>query len=194
MLDRTESVGIQTRQPVADGLIDVKQIDPAEVSPGEFAADVRDAVENKHVRMVIIDSLNGYMAAMPEEQFLTLQMHELLSYLDQLGIVTILVLAQHGVLEPQTGVDMSYLADAIVLLRFFEAHGRVRKAVSVIKKRTSKHEQMIRELEIGPPEGVRVGIPLSDFHGVLTGVPQYMGREDFQANTVPMKNGSDERN
>lgn len=196
MLDRTESVGIGTRQPVTDGLIVVKQIDPAELSPGEFAAEVRDAVEQKHARVVVIDSLNGYLAAMPEEQFLTLQMHELLSYLGQRGIVTILILAQTGVLQPESGVDVSYLADTIVLLRFFEAHGRVRKAVSVLKKRMSKHEQMIRELEMGPPEGIRVGVPLSDFQGVLTGVPQYLGREEFQAGraiNAPIHNGSDER-
>ncbi len=193
MLDRTEGVGIGLREYVSDGMVEVKHIDPAELSPGEFASDVRDAVEQKHARVVVIDSLNGYLAAMPEEQFLTLQMHELLSYLNQQGVVTILVLAQQGVLEPQAAIDVSYLADTIVLLRFFEAHGRVRKAVSVLKKRTSQHEQMIRELEMGLPNGIRVGTPLSDFQGVLTGVPRYLGREEFQATVAPTNDGSNER-
>jgi circadian clock protein KaiC len=193
MLDRTEAVGIGLREHVESGRVVVKQIDPAESSPGEFAAEVRYAVEHLKVRVVMIDSLNGYLAAMPEEQFLTLQMHELLSYLNQQGVVTILILAQQGVLQPQAGIDVSYLADTIVLLRFFEAHGRVRKAVSVLKKRTSKHEQMIRELEIGPPAGLRVGVPLSDFHGVLTGVPQYLGRDGFQQTMATMNDGADEQ-
>jgi circadian clock protein KaiC len=169
---RGEHIGIYTFE---EGSIEVEQIDPAELSPGEFAARVRHSVENKGARMIVIDSLNGYLAAMPQEEFLTLQMHELLSYLNQRGVVTILVLAQHGVFELENSVDLSYMADAIVLLRFFEARGEVRKAVSVVKKRSSAHERTIRELEIVPDAGIRVGRPLTAFQGVLSGIPEYIG-------------------
>ncbi len=175
LLARTETLGIPLRAAIEDGRIDVEQIDPAELSPGEFAARVRHSVENQGARMIVIDSLNGYLAGMPQEEFLTLQMHELLSFLNERGVVTILVLAQHGVFELENSVDLSYMADTIVLLRFFEARGEVRKAVSVVKKRTSGHERTIRELEIVPEAGIRVGRPLTAFQGVLTGVPEYTG-------------------
>ena len=175
LLARTENLGMSLKEAVENGRIAIDHTDAAELSPGEFAARVRQSVESNAVRMIIIDSLNGYLTAMPQEEFLTLQMHELLTYLNHKGVVTILVLAQHGVFEVENTVDLSYLADAIILLRFFEAHGQVRKALSVVKKRSSGHERTIRELEITPGDGIRVGLPLTAFQGVLTGVPEYVG-------------------
>jgi circadian clock protein KaiC len=132
--------------------------------------------------VVVIDSLNGYLQAMPDERFLTVQMHELLSYLNQQGVVTLLVMAQHGFMGTMMGtpVDVSYLADTVVLLRYFEAKGAVRRAISVIKKRTGFHEDTIRELRLST-KGIEVGKPLKDFHGVLTGIPTYSGRSDSLA-------------
>jgi circadian clock protein KaiC len=145
------------------------------MSPGEFAHMVRYSVERDGVRVVIIDSLNGYMNAMPQERFLVLQMHELLSTLNQLGVVTILVLAQHGLMGPmQTPLDISYLSDAVLMLRYFEAEGRVRRAISVVKKRSGAHEDAIREFRL-TGQGVKVGPPLTEFQGILTGVPDYRG-------------------
>ena len=156
------------------GTITLQQIDPAEMPPGEFAASVRHAVEHGKARVVVIDSLNGYLNAMPEESFLTLQLHELLAYLSQQGVLTLLVVAQHGVMGViETPVDISYLADAVVLLRHFESAGKLRKALSVLKKRGSAHEATIRELFIGPV-GVRVGPALEEFQGVLSGTPAFM--------------------
>jgi circadian clock protein KaiC len=168
---RSESVGLKLDGH--PGEIRLQQIDPAEMSPGEFVHTVREAVERDGVRLVVIDSLNGYLNAMPEEQFLTLQMHELLAYLTNQGVITILILAQAGVIggPMQTPVDISYLADAVVLLRYFETQGRLRRAVSVLKRRGGGHEATIRELEI-TTTGVRVGPALEQFHGVMTGVPQ----------------------
>jgi circadian clock protein KaiC len=170
----------------------VHQVDPAEMSPGEFAYRVREAVDVDHAKVVVIDSLNGYLTSMPQEQFLTLQLHELLSYLNQRGVVTILIMGQHGPLgQHGSDVDLSYLADTIVLLRFFEAAGEIRRAISVIKKRSSGHERTIRELEIGAPEGLRVGGPLTDFRGILTGVPEFTG--SVASLFAPQVEGSDER-
>jgi circadian clock protein KaiC len=153
----------------------IQQIDPAEISPGEFAARVRHEVEERGVRMIVIDSLNGYMAAMPQEQQLLLQMHELLSYLSQQGVVTFLINPQHGLVgSMSTSLNISYVADSVVLLRFFEAEGRVRKAISVLKNRGGMHEDAIREFRIDR-NGVRVGEPLTAFRGVLTGTPEYRG-------------------
>jgi circadian clock protein KaiC len=172
---RAKGFGIPLQKYVDSGRIVVRQIDPAELSPGEFAHIVRQCVEAGETRLVIIDSLNGYLNAMPEERFLVLQMHELLSYLGQLGVVTILVLAQHGLVGPmQTPVDISYLSDAVLMLRYFEAEGRVRRAISVVKKRSGSHENSIREFQLGPG-GVRLGPPLQEFQGILTGVPVYTG-------------------
>src|SRR6202030_3720490 len=141
----------------ASGRVRMQQIDPAEMSPGEFAHRVRQSVEREGVRVVVIDSLNGYMNAMPEERFLVLQLHELLSYLNQLGVVTIVVLAQHGLMGPmQTPLDISYLSDVVILLRYFEADGRVRRAISVVKKRSGIHEDTIREFQL-TSQGVKVG-------------------------------------
>jgi circadian clock protein KaiC len=175
-LARSEGVGMRMRDKVAAGLIRVVQVDPGELAPGEFAHMVRSAVERDGARVVVIDSLNGYLNATPDERFLVVQLHELLSFLGSRGVCTLLVVAQHGLLGHgmEAALDASYLADAVVMLRYFEYDGRVRKAISVVKKRTGWHEQTIREFEIVPGQ-IRVGQPLVGFHGVLTGVPQYDG-------------------
>ncbi len=153
------------------------QIDPAELSPGELTNVIRRHVESAKVSVVVLDSLSGYQNAMPEEQFLLLQMHELLTYLNQQGVFTLLVLAQHGLVgQMQSPVDLTYLSDAVLLLRFFEAFGELRRAISVVKKRTGAHESSIREYRIAP-DGVRVGEPLRRFSGVMTGVPTFVGHE-----------------
>ena len=147
------------------------------MSPGEFAAIVRDAVEKRNARVVVIDSLNGYLNAMPNEKFLILQMHELLSYLNQLGVVTILVLAQHGLMGPmQSPLDISYLSDTVIMLRYFEAEGTVRRALSVVKKRSGAHEYAIREFRLAQG-GLQVGPPLKQFRGIFTGTPTYVGED-----------------
>jgi len=153
------------------------QVDPAEMSPGELSGLVRDHVD-AGASIVVLDSLSGYQNAMPEEQFLLLQMHELLTYLNQKGVLTILVLAQHGLLgSMQSPVDLTYLSDTVLLLRFFEADGELKRAISVVKKRTGGHEPTIREYSIDKL-GLRVGAPLRNFSGVLTGVPRYVGQAD----------------
>jgi circadian clock protein KaiC len=172
---RCDALNIPLRALVEEGRITIQQIDPAEMSPGEFVWHVRNAVEEKNARVVVIDSLNGYLNAMPDERFLVLQMHELLSYLNQLGIVTILVLAQHGLMGPmKTPVDLSYLSDTVLMLRYFEAQGDVRRAISVVKQRSGAHETTIREFQLGSG-GINVGPPLTDFRGVFTGTPEYVG-------------------
>jgi circadian clock protein KaiC len=154
------------------------QVDPAELSPGELANMIRGHVEHGGVSVVTLDSLSGYQNAMPEEQFLLLQMHELLTYLNQQGVLTLLVLAQHGLVgHMQSPVDLTYLSDAVLLLRFFEAAGELRRAMSVVKKRTGGHEASIREYRIDP-SGLRVGGPLRNFSGVMTGVPTFVGNEN----------------
>ena len=154
-----------------------QQIDPAEMSPGELSAIVRDHVA-AGFGIVVLDSLSGYQNAMPEEQFLLLQMHELLTYLNQKGVLTILVLAQHGLIGTmQSPVDLTYLSDTVLLLRYFEAAGELRRAISVLKKRTGGHEPSIREYRIDK-KGIRVGAPLTDFSGILTGVPRYLGKDE----------------
>jgi circadian clock protein KaiC len=172
---RAAGLGMPLQTHVDSGQIRIQQIDPAEMSPGEFAHMVRHSVEHDGVGVVIIDSLNGYMNAMPEERFLVLQMHELLSTLNQLGVITILVLAQHGLMGPmQTPLDISYLSDAVLMLRYFEAEGRVRRAISVVKKRSGQHEDAIREFRL-TADGIKVGPPLTEFQGILSGVPNYRG-------------------
>jgi circadian clock protein KaiC len=163
-------------QPFIDsGQLDVRRIDPAELSPGQFSGLVREAVEESGARVVIVDSLNAYLQAMPSEQYLVLHMHELLSYLANHGVLSLLILAQHGVLgDLRTDVDLSYLADSVLQLRFFEVQGEVRQAISVIKTRTTAHERTIREFRIGKG-GLTVGAPLHNFQGVLTGVPTFRG-------------------
>ncbi len=152
-------------------------IDPAELSPGHFISRVRWEVENNHASLVVIDSLNGFLAAMPGEDYLTIQLHELLAFLNNRGVVSILVMAQYGILGQgmASPVDVSYLADTILLLRYFESAGEVRQAISVVKRRSGPHERTIRELRLGPGT-IRVGRPLTEFQGVLTGVPNYIGK------------------
>jgi circadian clock protein KaiC len=174
--DRAASLGMDLNPYLSSGLLETHPIDPAVLSPGEFADRVRRAVEARKVSIVTIDSLNGYINAMPSERFLLVQMHELLAYLSDQGVVTLLILAQHGMIgHMQTPFDVSFLADTVILLRFFEAHGEVRQAISVVKKRRSAHERTIRELRLGP-NGIRIGNPLREFEGVLTGVPRYLGK------------------
>ena len=175
LLKRSASLGMGLEPFIKSGLLDIRGIDPAELSPGEFAGAVRDAVEQHGSRIVVIDSLNAYLQSMPNEQFLVLQMHELLSYLGQKGVMTILILGQHGITgDIRSDVDISYLADTVMQLRYFEAHGEVRQAISVIKTRTARHERTIREFQI-TDQGLTVGEALRDFQGVLTGVPTFSG-------------------
>jgi len=172
---RARTLGLPLQPALDSGLIRIQQIDPAEMSPGEFAASVRRSVENDNARIVVIDSLNGYLNAMPDERFLILQMHELLSYLAQQGVLTILVLAQHGLVGPMdTPLDMSYLSDSVVMLRYFEVAGTVRRALSVVKKRSGHHEHTIREFRLSD-EGIKLGPPLKQFSGIFSGTPQYLG-------------------
>jgi circadian clock protein KaiC len=163
--------------------VSIKQIDPAELSPGEFAHIVRRGIVERSARVVVIDSLNGYLMAMPEARYLIAQMHELLAYLNQQGAVTLVITAQHGFLGTSmtTPVDVSYIADSVLLFRYFEAAGAVRNAVSVIKKRTGGHERTIRELQLSP-RGITVGRALDEFQGVLTGVPVYRGGSESLMN------------
>jgi circadian clock protein KaiC len=173
-LARARGLGMPLDRHVTSGRITIQQIDPAELSPGEFAYSVRAAVEERGARVIIIDSLNGYLNAMAEEgaAVVVVQLHELLTFLGQKGVLTIIVVAQHGLISEELAspADVSYLADTVVLLRFFEMGGGVRKALSVIKKRSGPHEATIRELTLAPG-GLRVGKPLAAFRGVLTGVP-----------------------
>jgi circadian clock protein KaiC len=176
LVARAEAMGFNLRRHLDEGRLIIRQVDPAEISPGEFAAGVVDEVKRRSVRMILVDSLSGYMAAMPQEQQLILQLHELLSFMNQSGVLTLLVNPQSGFFgNMQTnGLDVSYLADTVVLLRFFESTGRIRKAISIVKNRSGKHEDTIREMRIDD-RGVRVGQPLSEFKGVLTGTPEYTG-------------------
>lgn len=178
---RSVALGMDLRPYVDSGRLRIHHIDPAELSPGEFAQMLRDAVEHHGVSFLAIDSLNAYLQAMPGEQFLTLQMHELLSYLNQQGVTTLLVLGQHGLIgEVRSDVDLSYLSDTTVLLRFFESSGRLRRAITVIKSRTANHALTIHELQLGQ-DGVRVGEPLEGFEGVLSGLPSYHGSTPMMA-------------
>jgi circadian clock protein KaiC len=171
LMRRVEGLGIPLSRHLDDGSITVQQVDPAELSPGEFAHGIMECVERRHARFVVIDSLNGYMSAMPEERFLIAQLHEILAYLGQAGVATMLIAAQHGLIgSMQSPVDASYLADAVVLMRYFEARGELRQAISVVKKRGGSHERTIREFSL-TSQGLRVGEPLRGFRGVLTGVP-----------------------
>ncbi len=172
---RARTLGIPLQEHVDHGLLRYQQIDPAELSPGQFASNIMYSVERDHARLVVIDSLNGYLNAMPDERFLILQMHELLTYLAQQGVLTILVLAQHGLIGPmETPIDMSYLSDAVLMLRYFEYSGTVRRALSVVKKRSGNHEHNIREYRLGP-QGVHLGPPLTEFSGIFSGTPRYTG-------------------
>lgn len=172
LMGRAAGLGMDLEAQVRAGRVKLLHLDPAEVSPGEFVDMVRDAVENGNVRHVMIDSLNGFLQAMPGEQFLALHLHELLTYLNNRGVVTIMVLAQMGLVGSAmvTPIDVSYLADNILILRYFEAAGEIRQAISMMKKRSGGHERSIRELRLGDGS-IQVGQPLSDFQGILSGSP-----------------------
>jgi circadian clock protein KaiC len=174
---RTKALGFDLEGFQREGLIHIEQLDAAELSPGEFAQRVRDRVAGFNAKTVVIDSINGYQASMPEENALILHMHELLQYLNRQGANTFVTVAQHGLFgDMKSPVDVTYLADTVVLLRYFEALGRVRRAISVIKKRTGKHEETIREFRIGVG-GLSLGEPLSSFQGILRGVPSFVGEK-----------------
>ncbi len=176
-LHRAAGFGMSFDAHIAAGRFELVQEEIGELSPGEFSSRVRRIVEEKNTRLIVIDSLNGYMNGMPSERFLLIHMHELLSYLGRKGVVTLFTIAQHGMLGTmQTPVDVSFLADTVILLRFFEAAGAVRQAISVVKKRRGSHEHTLREMSIGPT-GARIGEVLNNFQGVLTGVPRYFGQE-----------------
>lgn len=176
LLTRADALGFDLRPHIESGLLELRQMDPAEISPGEFAWTVRESVQDKGCRVLVIDSLNGYLASMPQEKQLMLQMHELLSFLNQAGVLTLLINPQHGLVGTMStgNLNVSYMADTVILFRFFEAQGRIRKALSVIKNRSGAHEDTIRELRIDG-QGLRLSAPLSEFRGVLTGTPEFVG-------------------
>jgi circadian clock protein KaiC len=184
MLRRAKGLGFELEKAIESSLITVQQVDPAELSPGEFAVRILRGVE-AGCKLVAIDSLNGYLYAMPGEKYLNNQLHELCTCLNQQGVVTILVLAQHGsIAAAEAPVDLSYLSDTVVNLRYFEAYGEVKQAIAVIKKRSGGHERTTREFKLMPGKGIVIGKPLKQFQGVLTGVPIFRGSE-----TEIMKNG-----
>jgi len=171
LLARAHGVGLAFKEGQRPGELALRQIDPVEISPGEFAAAVRRSVEEDQARVIIIDSLNGYLNAMNQDNFLTAQLHELLSYLSNKGVTTFMVIAQSGMLSTMTSpIDASYLADSVVLFRYFEHEGTVKKAISVMKKRTGGHEDSIRQLWFDK-DGVHLSKPLTGLRGVLTGMP-----------------------
>ena len=174
---RAMGLGLDINKHVESGKVLLRQVDAAELSPGQFVHEIRGLIENQGVKLVIIDSLNGFLNAMPGEQFLAMQLHEMLGYLAQKGITTIMTLAQHGFVGTNfnTPVDVSYLADTVVLFRYFESAGEIKKALSVIKKRSGEHESTIREL-VMKKGSIRVGDVLVEFEGVLTGIPKYVGK------------------
>lgn len=176
LLHRARALGIPVRQGARAGEVAIRQLDPADITPGEFAHIVRQSVERDHARVLVIDSLNGYLNAMPEARFLSAQLHELLSYLNGQGVATFLVLAQHSLMQQsaESLIDSSYLADAVVTMRMFEHAGAVRKAISVLKKRSGRHEDSIRRIWFDAG-GVHVGEPLLHLRGILTGVPEESG-------------------
>ncbi|URD59825.1 circadian clock protein KaiC [Sphingomonas sp. KRR8] len=177
LITRALALGIDLQAMVASGALVIEQVDAAELTPGEFSERVRVSVEVHGARTVVIDSLNGYQSAMPGEHALILHMHELLQYLNRRGATTILTVAQHGLVgDMRAPVDITYLADTVVLLRYFEALGRVRRAISVVKKRTGAHEDTIREYQISK-DGVSLGEPLVNFQGILRGVPMLVGED-----------------
>jgi circadian clock protein KaiC len=178
LINRAKALGIDLEAMRDAGKLFIEQMDAAELSPGEFSHHVRACVDRQSIHTVVIDSINGYHASMPEEQFLILHLHELLQYLNRQGASTFLTLAQHGMVgDMKQTVDLTYLADTVIMMRYFEALGRVRRAISVIKKRTGKHEDTIREFQIDN-RGLSLGHPLREFQGVLRGVPTYVGKRD----------------
>lgn len=175
MAARAEALGLPLRAQLKSGLVTARQIDPAEISPGEFAWSVKRSVDDG-CKLIVIDSLNGYLNAMPGEKYLNNQLHELTSYLNQQGVVTILVMAQHGMVTAlEAPVDLSYLCDTVINMRYFETAGEVKQSIAVIKKRSGNHERTIREFTLAGGHGVRIGRPLRDFQGLLTGAPKFDG-------------------
>jgi circadian clock protein KaiC len=186
LFERAKGLGIDLQAMEDTEKLIIEQIDAAELTPGEFSERVRHCVEKHGARTVVIDSLNGYQAAMPEEQALVLHMHELLQYLNRQGASTFLTVAQHGLVgDMKAPVDVTYLADTVILLRYFEALGRVRRAISVVKKRTGIHEDTIREFVISA-QGITLGAPLNGFQGVLRGVPELVGEDTALLNPGQM--------
>lgn len=184
LVTRCAALGLDIRPYVETGQLTLHQVAPAEISPGEFTTWVRRAVEERHTTFIGIDSLSAYLQAMPGEKFLLLQMHELLTYLNQQGVITLLVLGQHGLIgEMRTDIDLSYLSDTIMLFRFFEAKGEILSAISVVKSRTHAHERTIRQLQLGP-DGLTVGAALRDFEGVMSGLPSYRGDTPMLGSSV----------
>jgi circadian clock protein KaiC len=184
LVNRARELGLDFGGAMRSGLLSIRQIDPAEIAPGELANEIIQGVKADSVRLVVLDSLNGYVNAMPQEEYLHLHLHELLSYLNQKGVATIMVLAQHGLVGTMgTPVDVSYLADTVLLTRFFEARGAMKKAVSIIKKRSGRHEDTIRELRM-TEKGIAVGPPLVEFEGVMTGVPRFLGGQTAAASEL----------
>ncbi len=176
LISRAKGLGIDLEAMQDSKKLVIEQMDAAELSPGEFSHRVRDSVDRQHIRTVVIDSLNGYQASMPEEQYVILHLHELLQYLNRQGTATFLTVAQHGMIgsDMKQTIDVTYLANSVIMLRYFEALGRVRRAISVVKKRTGPHEDTIREFRI-TGRGIEVGPALEEFQGVLRGVPTYVG-------------------
>ena len=175
LIARAHGFKMNLEPSLESGLLEIKQVDPAELSPGEFISQVRRAIEQEGLKVLVVDSINGLMNAMPHEQFLALQLHELLSYLAQEGVATIMTMAQHGFVgNMDSPIDVSYLADSVLLFRYFEFSGEIRQALSVVKKRSGRHERAIRELIFGDGS-FSVGTPLKGFVGVLTGVPRLIG-------------------
>lgn len=179
LLSRSRLLGFDFKKFMDVGLLSVHQMDPAEISPGEFAWMMKDEVEQKNAKLIVIDSLSGYTASMPQEKELLLQMHEMLTYLNQQGVATLMINPQQSLVGTMStgGLNVSYVADTVMLLRFFESEGRIRKAISIIKNRGGSHEDTIRELRIDS-QGLRIGNVLNQFQGVLTGVPEYKGSSD----------------
>jgi len=176
LIERANGLGMDVNRYRDSGTLEIQQIDPAELSPGEFVSRIRRLLDEEMLKVLVIDSLNGFLNAMPHEQFLSMQLHELLAYLGQQGIATFLTMAQHGFFGvTESPVDVSYLADTVLLFRYFERSGEVRQALSVVKKRSGPHERTIRELIFDNGE-IRVGPALKEFEGVLTGNPHYIGR------------------
>ncbi len=189
LLARSKALGMDLQPFLDSGHLLVRAIDPAELSPGEFASQVRDSVERVGARMVVIDSLNAYLQAMPGQKFLLLQMHELLTYLNQQGVISLLILGQHGFIgEVHSDLDLSYLSDSILLFRFFEASGAVRTAISVVKSRMAEHEKTIREFRL-TSDGIEVGQALTDFQGVMSGLPSYDGKVAMLGADEPAAHG-----
>jgi len=173
LLERAQQLNMDLRPYIERGLVLLQQVDPAEISPGELAHRIQRMVAREKFGMVVIDSINGYLNAMPAERYLNLQLHEMLSFLSQQGVITLMVLAQQGLIgNMQSKVDLTYLADTVVLLRYFELRGEVRQGISVIKKRSGDHERTIREIRISQGQ-IFVGAPLREMQGVLTGVPSF---------------------